>query len=560
MTAAAPALAENEGLEDLDEATRLKVAAEGLNELAEVVDRLDAALQKGLDKDNAEFARQMLISTLMQRASAFAGAIFDLPGQGPQRAVRAMQIRQFAINDLQRVIDIDKQMWDAYLLMGRLQALSPGDPDGAARRAFSAIIDAADAPADKRAEALALRSSVDRDPQRQMEDLNRAVALQPEKPDYYRLRAQYHYGKEEFDDALADIDLGLARDAEHAASHELRGMILLGMERYDDSLASFDRASELAPESALPYQHRGELFRQQGDLEKAAEQLSKALEIAPDNLATLLLRASIYFELKQMDKAQADVEQAIRVQPQILQPHLMRAEIYAATDRLDEAIAQLEQLAQRAPDLTPVLSQLGTFYMIGEKPLKAIDQFTRVIELESDNVRALRLRGDAYLNLGEHKEAIADFERALALDDDDDGLLNNFAWVLATSPIDELRDGKRAITLATKACDVAGYETPHILSTLAAAYAETGDFPTAVKWSEKSVEFVQKAIEKATDDKERERFKTELKQLQQELASYHGGKPWRERQTGGEATDTTPVDKQATEPAEQPAHQRTVDF
>jgi len=49
------------------------------------------------------------------------------------------------------------------------------------------------------------------------------------------------------------------------------------------------------------------------------------------------------------------------------------------------------------------------------------------------------------------------------------GVLNNFAWVLATSPNDEVRSGKRSDELASKACEVTKYEQPHILSTLAAA-------------------------------------------------------------------------------------------
>ena len=99
-----------------------------------------------------------------------------------------------------------------------------------------------------------------------------------------------------------------------------------------------------------------------------------------------------------------------------------------------------------------------------------------MLELEPENYRALRFRGDAYLNIGKHAEAVADFDAALKLNDEDDGLLNNFAWVLATSPDDKVRDGKRAIELATKAAELSSYNVPHILSTLAAAYAETGDF------------------------------------------------------------------------------------
>jgi hypothetical protein len=50
---------ENAGLEDLDAAAQLKVTAETLPDLNDVVDKLDSAMEKGLDKDNQAFADQL---------------------------------------------------------------------------------------------------------------------------------------------------------------------------------------------------------------------------------------------------------------------------------------------------------------------------------------------------------------------------------------------------------------------------------------------------------------------------------------------------------------------
>ena len=129
------------------------------------------------------------------------------------------------------------------------------------------------------------------------------------------------------------------------------------------------------------------------------------------------------------------------------------------------------------------LLQLGMLYTAQKKSTKAIEIYTALLADEPKAWQALRGRGDAYLNIGKHAAAIADYEQALKLQPKDDGVLNNLAWVLATSPDAKLRDGPKAIKLATQACEVTDYKAAHILSTLAAAYAETGDYQNAVKWS-----------------------------------------------------------------------------
>jgi hypothetical protein len=146
---------------------------------------------------------------------------------------------------------------------------------------------------------------------------------------------------------------------------------------------------------------------------------------------------------------------------------------------------------------------------------------------------------------------------------------------LATSPDEKLRDGPRALKFATKAAEETKFETPHILSTLAAAYAETGDFENAAKWSQKSVELSQKdvddakkAVDAAKDDDDRKKLQVEATkvqtdhdQLKKELDSYHQHKPVRERQTAADAPDATPPPADhALAPSVAPAPARTADF
>ncbi len=118
---------------------------------------------------------------------------------------------------------------------------------------------------------------------------------------------------------------------------------------------------------------------------------------------------------------------------------------------------------------------------------------------------------------GDVRAGIEQWEISLQLNPDDGNALNNLAWVLATHPADATRDGKRAVELAVKAITLPGGNVPIVLRTLAAAYAESGDFS-------KAIDTAQRAIDLANAQNNTSLLAT----LRHEIELYQARTPYRE--------------------------------
>ncbi|HVI81465.1 MAG TPA: hypothetical protein VM717_01860 [Chthoniobacterales bacterium] len=112
---------------------------------------------------------------------------------------------------------------------------------------------------------------------------------------------------------------------------------------------------------------------------------------------------------------------------------------------------------------------------------------------------------------------IEQWETSLQIDPNDGNALNNLAWVLATCPTGDVRNGKRAVELATKATTLPGGDSPMVLRTLAAAYAEAGAFSSAISTA-------QRALGLAAAQKE----SSLAEALRHELDLYQAQTPYRE--------------------------------
>jgi len=117
-------------------------------------------------------------------------------------------------------------------------------------------------------------------------------------------------------------------------------------------------------------------------------------------------------------------------------------------------------------------------------PFKVDDKttFPTKSEVTMHLQRASQLAGE-----GKIEAAIQTYRQALAVDSNNPVVLNDLAWILTAANKPELRDGQEAVRLATKAVELTHRREPILIGTLAAAYAETGQFTNAVEMANNAV-------------------------------------------------------------------------
>ena len=94
---------------------------------------------------------------------------------------------------------------------------------------------------------------------------------------------------------------------------------------------------------------------------------------------------------------------------------------------------------------------------------------------------------------------------------------SNLAWLLATCPEPSARDGARAVQIIQQLLGEKHANDAGLLDTLAAAYAETGQFDRAIATQQQAIALLEK---QETSGPQWQRFT-------QRLQKYHANQPWR---------------------------------
>ncbi len=219
------------------------------------------------------------------------------------------------------------------------------------------------------------------------------------------------------------------------------------------------------------------------------------------------------------DEAIAHFQTALRFQPDEADLHNNLGNAFRAQCRLDESVSHLQRalMLLSARDNAPT-AKAQTQYNLGNALFEK-GQLDAAITQYREALAALPGNADMHNNLANALaarrlpvEAIAHYQRAAEINPRSALFQNNLAWILAACAEPSLRDGAKAVQLAERANQLSGAANPIILRTLAAAYAESGQFLRAV-------EAAQRALERAAAQANHDLAAT----LRREIALYQTG-------------------------------------
>ncbi|HTR41397.1 MAG TPA: tetratricopeptide repeat protein [Pseudomonadales bacterium] len=242
------------------------------------------------------------------------------------------------------------------------------------------------------------------------------------------------------------------------------------------------------PSARDAYNELGIIQAKKGDYSGALEQFQFAVKYDPDNCDAWMDLGHTLTMQGKFAEAEQDYLTSLKIRPNASPTHKLYAALLQRQGRNAEALYQLRLAAIFDP---------------------STETYMNLASLEFAT-------GDSHL-------AVTHFRRALAFgpDPNEANVLNNLAWILATSPDDSIRNGSEAVRYGEQACQMTAFKQAGMVGTLAAAYAEAGRFPEAIATSEKAIQLASAAGNGQL-----------VTANQQLLLLYRAGRPYHEKSTG----------------------------
>jgi tetratricopeptide (TPR) repeat protein len=304
----------------------------------------------------------------------------------------------------------------------------------------------------------------------------------------YLMRGVVCRDNDRFERTFRDLEAALRLNPGFVPAYIERSILWATRNRLDLAFEDVNRAVWADPSSPDAYLERGVYHYRLKEHHDALADLDHASNLGSQSIYIPLVRGSIYVERKQVDDAIKAFQEAIAIDPKSFDAHLMLGSSQLLRSQAAAAIQSFSRAIKLEPEMGGGYGGRAVAYMSLGQRKAALEDLNQAIRFDPMRADLFRDRGQVYAMEGQWSQALADMDTAVRLDPIDVEALVSRAWTLATCSDAKLRDGSKAVESATRACELTQWKSPRPLATLAAAFAEKGDFGGAVQMQRKALE------------------------------------------------------------------------
>jgi tetratricopeptide (TPR) repeat protein len=370
-----------------------------------------------------------------------------------------------------------------------------------------------------------------------IERCSEELSVATKKPDSVLFEIYLHRGyafarSRRYDDAVKDFDQSLKFRPRDARAAYFRAVSIVRSGKKAEGLTELRKVINLHPKFAKGYLGLASYYYyEEPDYVSALEFAEKAVTLDPNDPLPYFVRALAHLEMEDNGKALTDLQECIArgsIEPGsagVAWPYVYRSYIYVdILGKPNEGLRDILMGIRLGPTdiecrigLWDYYFKTGRYHVAklisqqisdgegrddGALQCRALDLVAsgmfdealaaaeKAVESRSTDPRShcYLTRGNVHFARGHFNEALKDYDKAASIRKDDFLSLGSKAYLLATCPVENLRNGKTALQLATQCGKKTSMENARFLMLLAMAHAECEDFDQAISFAKKSLE------------------------------------------------------------------------
>ena len=348
--------------------------------------------------------------------------------------------------------------------------------------------------------------------------LEYAVRVKPDDDDlHYNLGILYVTAGRTIQ-AREAFERALALNSGSASAHYQLSSLLTQRDELDRAVAHLNDAVRIDPEFSEAQNNLGHLYLKMGNRSQAVRHFQLALTTRPTFADAHYNLGLVYSQQGELGKAARHYQKALDQKPDYAEAHNNLGVLRAGTGDIERAVHHLELAIASKPEFAEAHTNLGGVLATAGKWEEAELQYRQALRLAPEDVGIRYKTGTVLESQGKLGEAIEFYREVLHRNPAFLRAANDLAWILATASDPRIRDGKVAVRWAEKCAAAMGNEVPEVLDTLAAAYAEAGQYPQAVSMAGKAIKLA------------RANHQDQLaNQMEKRLRIYTAGRPYHVR-------------------------------